>query len=651
MYLAVNSDHRNQNSSREQPVGIDLGTTYSAIASIDETGRPYCIPNEQGEYTTPTALLVDVSGLVVGREAVQASVMEPHDYADCFKRDMGSAVFRRGLHGTEVPPEVLNGFVLRQLKEDAQRTLGDFQQAVITVPAFFDESRRKATQDAGGLAGLDVIDIINEPTAAALAFGFQSGLIHASQPNSSSGVKLLVYDLGGGTFDVTILEINDNTYRTLATDGDVKLGGRDFDERIVDYLAEYFIKDHGIDPRSDPNDAAQLWLDAERSKQTLSQRSKTNLVVSHAGVRSRIELSRQKFEELTQDLIARTQTTTEIVLRTAGFTWNNIDRVLLVGGSSRIPAVSEMLRQLSGIEPDRSLAPDQAVAHGAAIHAAILKGHSAQMRQCKLVNVNSHSLGVKGYDAKTKRYTNSIMIPKNSSLPCKRGKIFRTRESNQPNVRVTVLEGESLIPSECIELGECVIRDLPPNLPAGSKIEVHYEYGADGRVSVKSKVLATRQSTKVDFYRKNNSEIESLDRWEKRLLSSLDQSETLDVGNALRQLDLLYQKLGENLLVAALPETLRRAQSLARESFKEWKVNRESLLQAENLKKSVKTHADLIQISSKLARLRGQHDSSLSQAKYALVVLGRDCFKHSAVPKAMQGVSDQIAKLREFIQA
>ena len=316
------------------PVGIDLGTTYSAIAYLDETGRPTSIANDAGDVLTPSAVSFDGPAVLVGKEAIKQGVFEPEVFADCFKRDIGRREFHRPVAGQRVPPEVLSAFVLKKLKQDAERRLGPIEEAVITVPAFFDETRRRATQEAGRLAGLKVLDIINEPTAAAVAFGYQS---------ATRKERVLVYDLGGGTFDVTVLEIDGRTFRTLATDGDVQLGGKDFDQRLVDHVAEKFLAAHDSDPRSDPQDAAQLWQDVQEAKHTLSQRSKVAIPCFHAGQRMRIEVSRSEFWHLAADLLERTETTTQLVVRQAGLDWSQIDRVLLVGGATRMPMVAEML--------------------------------------------------------------------------------------------------------------------------------------------------------------------------------------------------------------------------------------------------------------------------------------------------------------------
>ncbi len=505
---------------KRTPIGIDLGTTYSVVAYLDATGRPTTVLNGTGDLLTPSALFFDDDGLLVGKEAVKNCVFSPDSYVECFKRDMGSEFGRRSIHGVKVPPEILSAFVLERLKQDAERRLGPVSRAVITVPAFFDETRRKATQDAGRLVNLEVLDIINEPTAAAVAYGYLHGRFgDGSAAGDATPTRILVYDLGGGTFDVTILELAGAQFRTLATDGDVLLGGKDFDERLVNYVAEQFLAAQGIDPRSDPQDAAQLWIDAQEAKHTLTERTKATVVCIHAGVRMRIEVTRERFEDITRDLVERTETTTSLVVKQAGLTWPQIDRVLLVGGSGRMPMIARMLRKVTGKEPDCSLSPDEVVAHGAALYAAMLVGDTTvpPERRCQLVNVNSHSLGVVGTHPRTQEKINAILIPKNTPLPCRAGRTFRTARANQQTVHVVVVEGESQRPEACIALGECVVRDLPSNLPQNTEVEVEYAYGADGRISVSARVPSIRYSRRVEIQRNAGRDLSNLDAWRARL--------------------------------------------------------------------------------------------------------------------------------------
>ena len=359
------------------PVGIDLGTTFSVIAHLDSAGRPWTIPNAEGDLITPSAVFFDGDSVVVGKEAMKAAIAAPEDVAQFMKREMGCAVYGKPIHGEHLPPEVIQSFILDKLRRDAMPKLGDFRKVVITVPAFFNEPRRKATQDAGSLAGLEVIDIINEPTAAAIAFGVQQGFLTA-KGEARQREKIVVYDLGGGTFDVTVMEIDGNHYNAIATAGDVYLGGIDWDRRIVDYLAEQFLKkNRGIDPRQNPAGLQRLFREAEDAKRTLSARDQTTITFEHAGDVVRVPFTRQQFEEMTADLLDRTRFTVVNLMQDAGLKWEDVTRLLLVGGSTRMPMVQRMLKEVSGknlIDPCRQI---ESVAHGAAIYAGLVLASEA----------------------------------------------------------------------------------------------------------------------------------------------------------------------------------------------------------------------------------------------------------------------------------
>ncbi len=358
------------NDENTPAVGIDLGTTYSAVAYIDDTGRPVTLVNAEGDLVTPSVVLFEGDTAVVGKEALKALATEAEQVAQCAKRELGERTFHKAIEGRAFPPEALEAFVLDKLRRDAARHLGDFSKVVITVPAYFDEVRRKATQDAGYMAGFEVLDIINEPTAAAIAHGFLKGFL-SRDGSANETRRLLVYDLGGGTFDVTVMEVSGHDFLALATDGDVQLGGQDWDQRLVNYVAEEFKRTHELDPREDPNTAGRLWRECEDAKRTLSARSKVSISCDYKSQAIRVEITRDKFEEITQDLLDRTKFTTRQTLQAAGLGWSDLDYVLMVGGSTRMPMVAGMLRELSGKEPDASVSVDEAVAHGAALHAAI----------------------------------------------------------------------------------------------------------------------------------------------------------------------------------------------------------------------------------------------------------------------------------------
>ena len=492
------------------------------MARLDETGRPVTVPNAEGDLTTPSVVLFDGSDVVVGKEAVKALATEAERIAECAKRDLGLREYHKPVDGVTYPPEALQAFILKKLREDASRLIGPFHQAVVTVPAYFDEVRRKATQDAGYMAGLEVLDIINEPTAAAVAFGFQQGFLNA-RGEAHAPQKVLVYDLGGGTFDVTLMEIKGTEFTALATDGDVQLGGRDWDQRLLDHVADEFLKAHQhnpqFDPRTDPCTAGALWRECEDAKRALSARKKASVACHFRGESMRVEITREKFQELTRDLLDRTQFTTRQVLRQADLDWGAVDRILLVGGSSRMPMVVEMLKQTAGKDPDASVSADEAVAHGAALHAGLILAKSeGRAPAFKIRNVNSHSLGVVGADPTTQRKRTAVLIPRNTPLPVKARRVFKTQKENQGSVLVQIVEGESPSPDACTPIGTCVIRDLPKNLPARSPIEVEFRYAADSRLTVQVKVAGGEKTMQQEIVRENSLNQEQLDAWRKRVL-------------------------------------------------------------------------------------------------------------------------------------
>lgn len=485
-------------------VGIDLGTTYSLVAYLDLQGNPISIPSGAGDLLTPSVVLFEDDGVVVGKEAVAASLLDPDAVAECVKRDMGAKQYQKLVRGKPMPPEVISSLILRKLRTDAERVIGPIKQAVVTVPAYFDEPRRRATIDAGQLAGLDVLEVLNEPTAAALAFAHRLGLLDPAGLLKEP-MKALVYDLGGGTFDVTVVELKTGSFRAIATDGDVYLGGKDWDAELVNLLAERFEAAKGQDPRSDPVGLQELRIAAEGAKRALSERQQAPVIVNHRGIRQKVEVSRADFEQRTEGLVERTRATTEIVVRQANLGWSDIDRVLLVGGSTRMPMIRAMLADLTGKPADDSLPADEVVAMGAAVYAGIVlrrEGRSdAAGRDFSVTNVNSHSLGLLAIDTETKRKINRILIPKNTPLPAKVAGRFQTHRAGQKSVKLTVMEGDSEQPAACARVGDAVIRGLPPDLPAGSPVQVKYTYRADGTLEVHGGLIGHKAAVKTEFQR------------------------------------------------------------------------------------------------------------------------------------------------------
>ena len=488
------------------------------------------IPNAEGNILTPSVVLFDDAGIVVGREALRAVAASAGRVARWVKRDMGSPAFSQPIGGHYMPPEAIQACILSQLRADIERGLGKAYHAVITVPAFFDEPRRRATAEAAAMAGLPILDIVNEPTAAVLAFGEQLGYL--SDPNlAAEPMKLLVYDLGGGTFDVTVAELRPGQVRALATDGDSMLGGYDWDRRLVDLAAEEFQKKFGSDPRLETTSLHQLHVEAEQAKLALSARTKATIRVVHAGQVLDVQISRLQFEERSADLLYRTSVTTRQVLAAAGLAFKNIQRVLLVGGSTRMPMVRKMLADLAGKEPHGEVNPDEAVARGAALYASHLLAKSQPVpaatgrlppsatlaarppAQIQVTNVSAHSLGIEGYNVKLDRRGNTILIPRNTPLPVNVTRRFITRKIGQKSIVVQVLEGESSRPDECTRVGRMVIRNLPPGLAAGTPVKVTYEYGANGRLSVKADVSAINRSMKVEFERTGERTAQQIAAW------------------------------------------------------------------------------------------------------------------------------------------
>jgi len=497
-------------------VGIDLGTTFSAIATLDDRGQAVTLPNRDGEMLTPSAVLLEDGQAVVGQAARDVALEEPDKVATLVKRYMGHSTYGHPVAGRQFRPETLSAILLRKLVQDAELRIGPVSQAVITVPAYFDDTRRKATKDAGRIAGLNVLDILDEPTAAALAYSFDSP--HGAGPLAPDKVlprearTVLVYDLGGGTFDVTLVRLSQRRFESLAIEGDVRLGGKDWDDRIVDYVAGKFLAQHGEDPRSDPLSLAGMSAAAERAKRTLSKLSQTSITCTHNGRVLTVPLTRAEFEAQTRDLLTRTRLTTQQVLRQAGIAWDQVDRLLLVGGSTHMPMAAQMLQEISGKMPDKSLAVSEVVARGAALHAGIVAARgSADQRQLLddevrealgqvvEINVNAHSLGIEVKHQQER--LNDVLIPKNTQLPTAASRVYRTVLENQPRVRVKVLQGDAHQADACISIGECWIEGLAPNLPRGSPIQVRCGVASNGLIDVMALEMTSGKMVRAELHR------------------------------------------------------------------------------------------------------------------------------------------------------
>ena len=499
------------------PVGIDLGTTLSAASFVDSSGRTQMIPNSAGEILTPSAVLFEDDGIQVGAAARQASEMNPERVAESIKHDMGAAAYRHKIMGQDYPPEVLQGCILRQLRHDIFDAIGPHFQAVITVPAYFDEARRKTTADAGTMSGLPVLDIVNEPTAAALAFGERLGyLSHEGAPRDT--LRLVVYDLGGGTFDVTVIELSAGKVETLATDGDYELGGNNWDARLADFAEERYRE---LWPEAEQLDRKQhnrLVHAVRRAKHALTDSPLATLVYRDRERELNLPIRREEFEELTADLVERTLFTTKQALNAAGLEWSDIDRLLLVGGSTRMPAIRRAMHQISGLEPDDAVHPDEAVARGAAIFARYLlgqQGSDSTVPPLQVTDVSAHGIGIEGVNQGTGRAENVTVIPRNTPLPFEVMREFVTRTDNQRSVKLQLLEGDSSLLDQCSPLAVAAIKHLPPNLPAGTPITVRYSFQANGRLEVDAKVASMGDEAHIELQRVRGMADQRVETWKK----------------------------------------------------------------------------------------------------------------------------------------
>jgi molecular chaperone DnaK len=505
-------------------VGIDLGTTYSAISHLNSEGEPEVIKNNDDRTITPSVILLGDDGrVIVGPSFERISVANPSSVVEAVKREMGNKDYHVVYQNKKLTPEFLSALILKKLKQDAEKRIGPIANAVITVPYYFNDIRRKATQDAGRIAGLNVIDIINEPTAATLAYAWKKGEFGRSDSLAQERT-LLVYDLGGGTFDVTAVRYTSTNFKVLATDGDVMLGGLDWSQRLVDHLVQQFKKKYSEDPSEDPETMMQFMQECESAKRKISKTTQVTISVYYKGKTLTISLTRKEYEQLTSDLLQRTKDTTELVMAQANVSKGGFDDVLLVGGSTLMPVVEHMLREVTGSEPSRELNPEEAVAQGAAIHAAILQAREAgqssgmgqallkRLRAVSTSDVNSHSLGVKISDPQDKsRKINYIMIPRNTTIPASAKQTFVTNVDNQQRVHVFILEGETSDPAACSEIGDFRVVDLPPNLPAGSPVEITYNYDGSGRIHASAKEMTSNKAASTEIVRSSGLDDSGLD--------------------------------------------------------------------------------------------------------------------------------------------
>lgn len=469
-------------------VGIDLGATRTAIARVDELARSGMFRDAQGDLLIPSVVYFEDDEWLFGRSAKQAATTQPGRAAEFYKRDLGQGAYSRAVGGELLPPEVIEACLLNKLLADLAGE-GIVQPAVaLSMPAGFNQAQRRARLDAAKIAGVDVLGTINDPLAAALTFAESQGYLAESGGNKP-GQRVLVVDVGGSKTDVAIIEIKPGKLRTMAVGGNARLGGRDWDLRLAEYLAAQFTKQFGDDPRHDMISVRRLVESAEEAKQSLTARQQARVQVQRGDDSAAIIVTRQAFEDQAADLAEQVSQLAEAALRRAGMAWRDLAQLLLVGGGTRIPAVAEKLKTLTSLDPAPGIHADEAVARGAALYAehllAAREGRRSPL-QLAITDMTVHSLGLAWSDPQTGKLENVVLIPRGSELPCGTVAKAVTDVEDQPTIQVQLLEGESRVADECARIARLTIKDLPQGLPQGSQINVQYQYTVEGRLQVKA---------------------------------------------------------------------------------------------------------------------------------------------------------------------
>lgn len=585
-------------------IGIDLGTTNSAVA-VMEGGQATIIPNADGDRTTPSVVAFTKDGeRLVGKTAKRQAIMNPEKTISSIKREMGTD-YKVKIDDKSYSPEEISAMILQKIKADVEAYLGEtVTEAVITVPAYFTNEQRQATKDAGKIAGLEVKRIVNEPTAAALSYGMQK---------ENNDMKIMVFDLGGGTFDVSILEVDDGVIDVLATRGNNRLGGDDFDNRLMNYIASEFKRENGVDLLQDPTSAQRLKDAAENAKKELSTQMSVQInlpfitAINGQPAHLNMDITRSKFEELISDLIDETLIPVKDVLKDAGLQASEIDKVLLVGGSTRVPAVAEAVKKLTGKAPQKDINPDEAVALGAAVQGAILAG---DVNDLLLLDVTPLSLGIE-----TMGNITTVLIERNTTIPTKKSQVFTTAADNQTSVDIKVLQGERQMSKDNTMIGNFQLTDIPAAPRGVPQIEVTFDIDANGIVNVSAKDLGTGKEQKITITASANLSEEEInqrvkdaekyadeDKKKKELIETKNQGESISyqVEKTLKDLEGKISD-SEKEAIKAKNEELKKV--LGSENVDEIKAKIEELTQ------------ELNKMSEKLYAQSGQKSEAGQQKK------------------------------------